>query len=95
MIDPFDFPKSIQEGMRARLVCTVIQGDPPFSFRWIKDEKPLDPLKLNLAVRRDDFSSDLSFPRVLTIHNGNYTCIVNNDVASASHRSSLVVDGEL
>lgn len=93
MIDPFSFPKHIQQGMRARLVCTIIQGDPPFTIKWFKNEEPIDPTTLNLGIRSDDFSSDLTFQRLSTRHNGNYTCVVRNDVASASHSASLVVEG--
>ncbi|RWS30915.1 down syndrome cell adhesion molecule:-like isoform A [Leptotrombidium deliense] len=92
MIDPFYFPKHIQQGMRARLVCTVIQGDPPFTIRWLKNNEPIEPTTYNLGIRTDEFSSDLSFQRVSTRHNGNYTCIVSNDVASVSHSATLIVD---
>ena len=53
----------------------------------------LDPSPLSLGVRSDDFSMDLTFSRVTPRHNGNYTCIASNDVASVSHSAILVVDG--
>ncbi|RWS17533.1 dscam:-like isoform D [Dinothrombium tinctorium] len=52
----------------------------------------MDPTTYNLGIRTDEFSSDLSFQRVSTRHNGNYTCIVSNDVASVSHSATLLVD---
>ena len=93
-IDPFKFPESIQEGMRARLVCTVIQGDPPFLFRWFKDDELIDPPVNSVITRTDDFSSDLTFNRVSPRHNGNYTCVVSNSYASDSHSAYLNVDGK-
>lgn len=71
-----------------------MQGDAPFRFQWLKDGKLLDPSPLSLGVRSDDFSMDLTFSRVTPRHNGNYTCIASNDVASVSHSAILVVDGE-
>lgn len=93
VIDPFTFPKNLQEGMRSRLVCTVIQGDPPFAINWKKDERPIEP-GLGVIIRNDEFSSDLTFSSVTPRHNGNYTCIVSNAAASVSHTATLVVDGK-
>ncbi|XP_076367083.1 cell adhesion molecule Dscam1-like isoform X2 [Tachypleus tridentatus] len=91
VIDPFSFPRNIQEGMRARLVCTVIKGDPPLSIQWYKDGQPLHQ-GLNGKRTKDEFSSDLFFSNVQTHHNGNYTCKVSNAAASVSHSAVLVVD---
>lgn len=93
LIVPFEFPKNIQLGMRVRLLCSIMQGDPPFIFSWMKDGKPLDPSPLSLGVRSDDFSMDLTFSRVTPRHNGNYTCLASNDAATVSHSAILVVDG--
>lgn len=93
VIDPFTFPKNLQEGMRSRLVCTVIQGDPPFAINWKKDDRPIEP-GLGVIIRNDEFSSDLTFSSVTPRHNGNYTCIVSNAAASVSHTATLVVDGK-
>ncbi|XP_074605506.1 cell adhesion molecule Dscam1-like isoform X2 [Brevipalpus obovatus] len=78
--------------MRARLVCTVIQGDPPFAFRWFKDDQVIDSPVNSVITRTDDFSSDLTFNRVSPRHNGNYTCVVSNSYASDSHSAHLNVD---
>lgn len=94
MIDPFDFPKNIRVGMRARLVCSILQGDPPFAFSWTREGRRLEPASLSIGVRSDDFSSDLTFPRLAARHNGNYSCTVKNDVASVSHSALLIVDGK-
>ncbi|XP_067123055.1 cell adhesion molecule Dscam1-like [Centruroides vittatus] len=91
VIDPFSFPRNLQEGMRSRLVCTVIQGDPPFVIHWRKDRRPIEP-GLGVGIRNDDFSSDLTFASVSPRHNGNYTCIVSNAAASVSHTATLIVD---
>lgn len=94
LIVPFEFPKNIQMGMRVRLLCSIMQGDPPFTFSWLKDGKALDPSPLSLGVRSDDFSMDLTFARVTPRHNGNYTCLASNDAATVSHSALLVVDGK-
>lgn len=80
--------------MRARLVCTVIRGDPPFLFQWFKNNELIDLTINNIVTRTDDFSSDLIFNRLTTGHNGNYTCVVSNNLASDSYSASLDVDGK-
>ncbi|XP_054926091.1 cell adhesion molecule Dscam1-like isoform X1 [Dermacentor andersoni] len=89
-IAPFSFPSGLQAGMRARLGCTVISGDPPFEFGWRKDGRPLGA-ELGVRAQTDAFSSDLTFTSLNVRHNGNYTCVVSNAAASASHSASLVV----
>ncbi|CAN7981007.1 unnamed protein product, partial [Ixodes pacificus] len=89
-IAPFSFPGGLQAGMRARLGCTVISGDPPFEFGWRKDGRPLGP-ELGVRAQTDAFSSDLTFASLGPRHNGNYSCVVSNAAASASHSASLVV----
>ncbi|XP_075747886.1 cell adhesion molecule Dscam1-like isoform X3 [Rhipicephalus microplus] len=89
-IAPFSFPSGLQAGMRARLGCTVISGDPPFEFGWRKDEMPLDA-ELGVRAQTDAFSSDLTFTSLSIRHNGNYTCVVTNAAATASHSALLVV----
>ncbi|EEC01337.1 cell adhesion molecule, putative, partial [Ixodes scapularis] len=89
-IAPFSFPGGLQAGMRARLGCTVISGDPPFEFDWRKDGRPLSP-ELGVRAQTDAFSSDLTFASLGPRHNGNYSCVVSNAAASASHSASLVV----
>ncbi|XP_064472281.1 cell adhesion molecule Dscam1-like [Ornithodoros turicata] len=88
---PFAFPPGLQAGMRARLVCTVTSGDPPFEIGWKKDNGPLAPA-LGIRVQTDAFSSDLTFASVSPRHNGNYSCVVSNAAASASHSTVLVVE---
>ncbi|XP_077484140.1 cell adhesion molecule Dscam1-like isoform X2 [Amblyomma americanum] len=89
-IAPFSFPSGLQAGMRARLGCTVISGDPPFEFGWRKDGRPLGA-ELGVRAQTDAFSSDLTFTSLGVRHNGNYSCVVSNAAASASHSASLVV----
>ncbi|KAI1278123.1 Down syndrome cell adhesion molecule-like protein Dscam2 [Halotydeus destructor] len=91
-IEPFSFAKGIRQGQRTRLVCSITQGDAPFEFLWLKDGRRLDPAPMSIGVRSDDFSSDLTFSRVTSRHNGNYTCTVRNDVATVEHSTTLLVD---
>lgn len=48
IIEPFAFPKNLQEGGRAQVTCAVSSGDMPVTFSWKKDDKPIP---LGLQVR--------------------------------------------
>lgn len=41
VIEPFFFPKSVQENGRAQISCSVSSGDMPVYFTWYKDGSPL------------------------------------------------------
>ena len=37
VISPFSSAPNLREGMRSLLTCSVLEGDPPFTFKWLKD----------------------------------------------------------
>jgi Down syndrome cell adhesion molecule len=51
VIEPFFFPKNVQENGRAQISCYVSSGDMPVYFTWYKDGSPL-PLSLQVSVER-------------------------------------------
>lgn len=40
-IEPFSFPKSLQEGQRFNVLCSVTKGDEPVTIKWFKDSRLL------------------------------------------------------
>lgn len=49
VIEPFSFPKNLQEGGRAQVSCSVTSGDMPVYFSWMKDNAPI-PLSLQVTL---------------------------------------------
>jgi hypothetical protein len=49
VIEPFVFPKNVQENGRAQISCSVSSGDMPVYFQWYKDGSPL-PLSLQVRI---------------------------------------------
>ena len=41
VLEEFNFPRNLELNMRARLVCTIISGDPPFQFTWLHNNQPI------------------------------------------------------
>ncbi|GBM09514.1 Down syndrome cell adhesion molecule-like protein Dscam2 [Araneus ventricosus] len=89
----FSFRDNLHEGMRTAVTCIVLGGDGPLSLRWLKDDEPLAERELNVNVlqEEDGSISTLTFKNLTHKHNGNYTCIVTNDVASGSYSATLTV----
>lgn len=94
MIDPFEFPPSLEEGSRSKIMCTVMKGDPPFVIKWFKNNKSLEHQSKNVVIL-DDYSVALVFSNVSLADRGNYTCVASNAVASANHTSVAIVHGML
>lgn len=57
VIEPFFFPKNVQENGRAQISCSVSSGDMPVYFTWYKDGAPLS---ISLQVR--DYIINCKYP---------------------------------
>jgi len=78
-------------GNRAGVQCLVTNGDLPLTIEWRKDGGPLDS-DVNIQ-QLGEFTSSLSIETLRPHHAGNYTCLVTNSAAQASHSSRLLVNG--
>lgn len=79
--------------MRAAVFCVAIEGDPPFTFLWLKDNERVQESKhLNIKLI-DDFTSSLSISNLGPEHNGNYTCRVTNTAGYNEQMDVLSMKG--
>ncbi|XP_015187903.1 PREDICTED: Down syndrome cell adhesion molecule-like protein Dscam2 isoform X4 [Polistes dominula] len=90
VMSPFNFPPNLQEGSRAQVTCTVISGDLPIYFSWLKDGEPL-PSSLRIEERGAEFFSLLVFKELSSRHSGKYTCVATNSADKANHTAELLV----
>lgn len=51
VIEPFAFPKNLQDGGRAQVTCAVSSGDMPIAFSWKKDGHQIAP-NLQVIIHR-------------------------------------------
>lgn len=94
-VNTFHFSRELTVGMRTAVFCTVIKGDPPFTFVWLKDgEKLQDSKHLNIKSI-DDFTSSLTVTNLGPEHNGNYTCRVSNAAGYDERSDVLSMKGNL
>ncbi|RWS27565.1 Down syndrome cell adhesion molecule-like protein Dscam2, partial [Leptotrombidium deliense] len=93
VIDAQPLPERVfaNEAMRVKLVCSVIQGDPPVDIKWYKEDMILVSSRYVSLQNSEDYSL-LTFKRVSFEDRGNYTCEARNDVESVNRTSQLVVN---
>ena len=93
-IIPISFGKEIvDEGSHGMLLCSVVMGDPPFSFTWSLhgDIVHTEPgLTTNQIGGR---ASMLTIDSIGHRHSGKYTCTVSNKAGQTSESTMLRVNG--
>lgn len=90
MTSPVD--KRVEVGAAMRLMCNVIQGDPPVTFQWTKEGRPVETIK-GVKVDSLEFASAMLISRAQEAHTGNYTCLVSNPVGSSLVMTEILVNG--
>lgn len=99
------FPKSLHEGQRYNVLCTVIKGDAPLEIEWLKDGVPLfaekssskstpTHLKGVTVSQVTEFSSMLNFASLRSEHAANYTCRATNVAGSFNHTAQMIIQSE-
>jgi len=97
VIDEFVFPKSLHEGQRYNVLCTVIKGDAPLEIQWLKDGLLLPTnlkstsLKGVSSTQVTEFSTMLNFASLLSEHRGNWTCKASNSAGSTSYTAKMEI----
>ena len=93
-LTPMSFGKEIvDEGNHGMLLCSVVKGDPPFSFTWSLhgDIAHTEPgLTTNQIGGR---ASMLTIDSIGHRHSGKYTCTVSNKAGQTSESTMLRVNG--
>lgn len=66
VIEPFAFPKNLQDGGRAQVTCAVSSGDMPIAFSWKKDGHQI-PSSLQVIQTLEFLTNHLTFERHLNV----------------------------
>ncbi|XP_054712617.1 cell adhesion molecule DSCAM-like [Uloborus diversus] len=92
-IAKFSFQDNLHEGMRTAVTCIVVAGDGPLSTRWLKDGLPIDEQSLDVKIipAEEGFVTTVTIKTLTHKHNGNYTCLARNEVATGSYSAVLTV----
>lgn len=92
-INPFHFSEELGTGMRVVVICSVIDGDPPFNFIWYKDGIVLQENN-QVSFKYHEVMSTLMISNLGPESNGNYTCKVTNDGGMDEKFDVLSMKGE-
>ncbi|XP_071517586.1 cell adhesion molecule Dscam2-like isoform X2 [Panulirus ornatus] len=92
VLQPFYFEEKLQAGNRAGAACIVIMGDPPITFTWEKDGRPIQEVEDVSVSSMGHFSSAIMINTLTAAHTGHYTCRASNHWAEATHSAALAVN---
>ena len=94
IVTPLSFGKEIvNEGDFGQLVCTVLRGDPPFSFQWSLHG---DVVHTEPGLSTSQIGGRTSMLMINSVghrHSGQYTCTVSNLAGVVSESTELKVNG--
>ncbi|XP_035205643.1 Down syndrome cell adhesion molecule-like isoform X9 [Stegodyphus dumicola] len=91
-IRPFHFTGDLMSGKRVTLTCSVMDGDPPFRFQWLKDGTEIGTQgNIQTKTFEEDYFSNVVISKLDTNSNGNYTCRVSNSIGTDEHSAVLLM----
>ena len=72
-IDEHSLPEHIstKQGMRVKLMCSIVEGDPPIEIHWYKGQTPVAPTETISLQKSEDYSL-LTFKSVSHNDMGNW-----------------------
>ncbi|KAM7293264.1 Down syndrome cell adhesion molecule-like protein Dscam2 [Ixodes scapularis] len=79
------------QGMNVKMLCSVVQGDPPISLRWMHGAQ-LVSRSSSVSLQSLDDSSVLTIKGVSMRDSGNYTCEASNAALTVNRTVTLVVN---
>lgn len=94
-IGPVRFSDDLRHGKRTFVTCGVIDGDPPFTFTWLKDGNHLQENDIYKTANVDGYTSTLSISSLSAESNGNYTCRVSNAYGKDEKYDAILIKGNL
>ncbi|XP_071806322.1 cell adhesion molecule DSCAM-like isoform X2 [Asterias amurensis] len=89
-IAPFSVDSPLPQGQRTQMLCSIPWGDVPITISWLKDGEPIPP-GIGITESQTAFSSSLLILDASPVHDGNYTCVASNMVATVNYTTELVV----
>lgn len=93
VLNTFQFSGQLNLGLRTTVVCSVLQGDPPFHFTYFKDDQPLRLSDTISFKTNDEYTSFLTIKSLSADSNGKYTCKVSNAAGTDEKSDTLNIKG--
>ncbi|XP_076318857.1 cell adhesion molecule Dscam2-like [Tachypleus tridentatus] len=91
-IQPFQFPRDIQEGQDVQTLCSVVGGKNEVKFTWFKDSSRIQSEKRWKILDHKTFSVlVVQSPSVES--SGNYSCVAQSSSEEDRYTAQLLVKG--
>lgn len=95
-IIPFEFlDDPINSGDMSSLICTVSKGDLPIDIVWTLNGNDVRMYGGVSVVKTNKRISQLSIDSASADHSGEYVCVAKNAAGTASHSTTLHVNGKM
>ncbi|XP_067138822.1 cell adhesion molecule Dscam1-like isoform X1 [Centruroides vittatus] len=91
-IQPFSFPKNIDEGQRVQTTCAIRKGKGDLSFSWKKDGQPIESNTM-WTIYSHEMASMFMINNASVESTGNYTCMVRSASSEDAYTAALIVTG--
>lgn len=91
VVQPFQFPDQVEIGKITSVICGVVSGKAPFTFKWYKDGNIVQGDSISTQRK----TSTLVIDPVQKSSGGNYTCVVSSSEGKGSYSSTLTVRGKV
>ncbi|KAG8178103.1 hypothetical protein JTE90_017451 [Oedothorax gibbosus] len=88
---PFNFPQKVHEGESTKVVCTVMDEDKSFTFKWLKNGLPINNDN-KFEISALDEVSLLKIKLVSSLDSGNYTCVARTSKNILNYTAPLLVE---
>lgn len=85
--------KRVPAGASMGIMCMLLQGDPPITFRWLKEGRSVDNIP-GIKVDSQEGISHIIISMANEAHTGNYTCVASNLVGSSFVIAEVLVNGD-
>ncbi|XP_054166069.1 cell adhesion molecule Dscam2-like [Oppia nitens] len=81
------------QGMKVKLMCSILEGDPPIHIKWFKEDSDT-PVQSShtISLQNSEDYSLLTFKSVEHKDMGHWTCKAWNDVESVNRSTYLIVN---
>ena len=94
-LDDFRQTKSLKEGTKFSILCTLLEGSSPFEIEWQFNDHLLNA-KTNSDYRIDQIEDDqfrFTISKLNANHSGSNSCIARNDFGFDRQTTHLTVTG--
>jgi hypothetical protein len=91
-VDPLPSTHTVPKGTPVLMMCTI-RGSPDPTVTWCRHDKPLTHNDTDVTMEREGNECSLSVGQCELLDEGNYSCVIQNELGQTTSSTKLVVQG--